>query len=465
MEYWRIIFVWIQIMMLTVDSYMYNFKCPAQVDSKIRAQIKCNSTLKYFCLYNNVAGKYVEGCNGPDWDRKGSKRIYAGDFSREKCIQKRYQPFTFWTNKSMSDCIYVKSICSEEGQIVYRDNSTKDDRSCRCDYKKNYSFIKTPRNVCFCIPTEEDCSCYVKSCPENITLSADYGCTQSGFQKTPQCIDITEYNKTVDEKSRACMENKHLCLSKTTSEFKRSARAAATILVSIFIILMLGGFFFEVFYGKILQRLDRYFEKTNTDGGKLKERKTQLDIEVHQISNIAELATEEVYFLRMIHILFRVACPVVRMIFNHEIHPNQLQHTLDKNKRQIRKHYGKEEDDYKSDLLLKYAKGKTVTSADFDIGLMIHLLHLLANIEVCNLYPCPADSSFSAMLSRIKLIYNEITQIFKGKLSEDQFNQYWDDIGQLRHLKKERNLKQKKTVSKTRFTIKQNGQNRQLIYL
>ncbi|CAG2211248.1 unnamed protein product [Mytilus edulis] len=197
-----------------------------------------------------------------------SKRIYAGDFSRDKCRQERYQPFTFWTNGSLSDCTYVKSICSENGQIVYRDSSTMIDRSCRCNHKKNYSFIKTPKNVCFCIPTEEDCSCYVKSCPENLTLSAD--------------------------------------------------------------------------------------------SSRLKTRQPQLNREVQHTLNI----------------------------------------------------------------------GKTVTSADFDIELMLHLLHLLANIEVCNLYPSPADTSFSAMLSRIKFINNEIAQIFNGKLSEDNFNKYWDDIGQ-----------------------------------
>lgn len=99
----------------------------------------------------------------------GSKRIYAGDFSRGTCTNTRFQPFLFWTNGSMTDCVYAKSHCSEEGQVIYSDNSTKDDRTCRCDNKKNYSFIKTPRNVFFCIPTEEDCSCYDTSHLTNST--------------------------------------------------------------------------------------------------------------------------------------------------------------------------------------------------------------------------------------------------------------------------------------------------------
>lgn len=71
----------------------------------------------------------------------------------------------------MSDCVFAKGICSGEGQTVGKDDSTKEDRTCRCDYKNNYSYIKTPRNVCSCIPTQEDCSCHIKTCPVNLTLS------------------------------------------------------------------------------------------------------------------------------------------------------------------------------------------------------------------------------------------------------------------------------------------------------
>ncbi|CAG2195663.1 unnamed protein product [Mytilus edulis] len=146
-------------------------KCPSQDSWTIRAKSKCNSTLKYFCLYNNLEERYVEGCDGPDWDRKGSKRIFSVSFTRGKCIQERYQPFKFQTNASMSDCIYSKSLCNEEGQTAYEDDSSKADRTCRCDYTRNYSFVKIPRHVCYCLPTEEDCSCNIKSCPRNFTLS------------------------------------------------------------------------------------------------------------------------------------------------------------------------------------------------------------------------------------------------------------------------------------------------------
>lgn len=76
--------------------------------------------------------------------------------------------------------------------------------------------------------------------------------------------------------------------------------------------------------------------------------------------------------------------------------------------------------------------GKTVRSEDFDLRLMIVLLNTLANIKVCDSYPLPTDTSTGAMLSRIKYIRNETTQNVNGKLTEDQFNQYWDDIRQVR---------------------------------
>lgn len=50
---------------------LYNLSCPFQGNWKFRAEVYCNSTSKYFCLFNNAEGEYVEGCDGPDWDRKG----------------------------------------------------------------------------------------------------------------------------------------------------------------------------------------------------------------------------------------------------------------------------------------------------------------------------------------------------------------------------------------------------------
>lgn len=77
--------------------------------------------------------------------------------------------------------------------------------------------------------------------------------------------------------------------------------------------------------------------------------------------------------------------------------------------------------------------GKSVISDDFDLSIMLHLLCTLANIEVSDLYPVKSDKRISAMLSRIKYIRNEVTQLYEGRLSENHFNIYWDDIAQVRY--------------------------------
>lgn len=76
---------------------------------------------------------------------------------------------------------------------------------------------------------------------------------------------------------------------------------------------------------------------------------------------------------------------------------------------------------------------KTATSDDFNLRIMIYLLRILANIEIGDLYPVQSDTKIGAMLSRIKYIGTDITQNLEGKLSENVFIQYWDDIGQVRY--------------------------------
>lgn len=65
-------------------------------------------------------------------------------------------------------------------------------------------------------------------------------------------------------------------------------------------------------------------------------------------------------FLRIIHLLFRVACPVVRMTFDREIQPNQLRNKLDRKKLLMEKLYRKRGtiiNDYQWDILFKKVKG------------------------------------------------------------------------------------------------------------
>lgn len=86
------------------------------------------------------------------------------------CQDDLYQPFIFLTNTS-SDCELQWSLCNEDGQIVSHNGTIETDRQCRCNYAQGYAYVTKPRNICSCIPTVEDCTCYPKKCLNNYILS------------------------------------------------------------------------------------------------------------------------------------------------------------------------------------------------------------------------------------------------------------------------------------------------------
>lgn len=92
--------------------------------------------------------------------------INRNNFNTAKCKSERYQGLDF-TTVGNSDCVFQKSKCVQEGQIVYKvnkDSSLEDDTKCMCDYTKGYLFITLPTSRCFCTPTVEDCSCFREFC-------------------------------------------------------------------------------------------------------------------------------------------------------------------------------------------------------------------------------------------------------------------------------------------------------------
>ncbi|CAC5359909.1 unnamed protein product [Mytilus coruscus] len=402
----------------------------------------------------------------------------------------------------MSDCIYAKSLCSEEGQIVHNDVSPKNDTTCRCDHKKNYSFMKTPRHVCYCIPTEEDCSCYIKSCPVNSTLATDYVCTSNSYKENPKCMDTIRYSKTIGEKTQENMEENNLWLDNISSEPRWKDTPAASILFCLCFtyILVAGAFVFVfMFHGcameilqhvmhtgfsivqqwlrENLQSLKRYLWRGQTGANHTEIERTMIALTAEEIGKEScesvtldntneaiktdvtyaepvatvdchfqvasesttidnthdKVTADEINFLRMVHLLFRVACPVVRLTFNHEIQPKHLRRTLNKYRAKMKEQYKKNENVLNNcqwDLLYKHTEEKPVKSDNFDISLMLYVLHTITHIKVGDHYPVQSDTTISAMLSKIKYIRNETTQSVDGLLSKERFNQYWDDVGQ-----------------------------------
>lgn len=88
----------------------------------------------------------------------GYKYVFRPGFDKERCDHFRYQPFTF-KRKDHTDCVFQKSNWSEQGQITYIKGNTSTDIRCKCDPEDDYVFVSKP-SAHFCIPSEEDCTCY-----------------------------------------------------------------------------------------------------------------------------------------------------------------------------------------------------------------------------------------------------------------------------------------------------------------
>ncbi|CAC5398077.1 unnamed protein product [Mytilus coruscus] len=151
--------------------------CPDVSQWNIRAKGFCNNAKpSYYCLFDKNSLYYKEFCrHKEDFHQSGNKYIVRGDIDGEPCEKTRYQPFKFRTEGN-SKCIFQKSACSEDGQIIHNNGNTTSDITCRCDYTRGYGFVIKPKHTCFCYPTEEDCSCYKKKCNTNELLNPNYEC-------------------------------------------------------------------------------------------------------------------------------------------------------------------------------------------------------------------------------------------------------------------------------------------------
>ncbi|XP_071141335.1 uncharacterized protein [Mytilus edulis] len=166
----------ILLILIIVITAGYDLKCPARAEWKLRGNIFCSAEDKYVCLFHLLDQKYMENCLGSDRSSIGSKLVFQPLFNLAECNVRRYQPIVF-TTQGNSQCIYRKSKCAEEGQVIFNNGSSSRDVTCRCDYTQGYAFVTKPKNSCFCTPSEEDCSCYRSTCTK---LSQDYQCITDG---------------------------------------------------------------------------------------------------------------------------------------------------------------------------------------------------------------------------------------------------------------------------------------------
>ncbi|XP_052075114.1 uncharacterized protein LOC127712610 [Mytilus californianus] len=157
----RILFV-LQVIAVTSE---YAVRCPVAAEWRFRGKkFNCGDT-QYVCLFRSPGDTYHETCNGLDYSSTGSKLIYEPYFNKALCSINRYQPFPFSTDGN-SKCVFQKSFCNEKGQYAFQTGTLKSDTTCGCDLSRGYEFATKPRNNCYCIPSEEDCSCHKLPCNE-----------------------------------------------------------------------------------------------------------------------------------------------------------------------------------------------------------------------------------------------------------------------------------------------------------
>ncbi|XP_063414937.1 uncharacterized protein LOC134696902 [Mytilus trossulus] len=182
------------ISLVTSTTYSYNLKCPDVSQRPLRASAYCASSFRseYTCLYDTNRLWFSEQCDkNPDYVTRGEKYVVTGRLRNVDCSSERYQPFPLWSNVS-GVCLFKKTLCKGEGQVVFDNGTLISDGACRCDYTRGFKFIQQPKHNCFCIPSTEDCSCHISKCATGSILSPDYECVGVTYQNESKCPAIGE---------------------------------------------------------------------------------------------------------------------------------------------------------------------------------------------------------------------------------------------------------------------------------
>lgn len=185
---------------IVVIGFGFELQCPESSQWKFRKQI-CSKPEKYSCLYDIEKRIYIESCTeNTDFVKAGKRYVRRGGRDSNDCIGSRYQPRKFWSNIN-SDCEMVKSTCFETGQVTVTDGSTIEDRACRCDFQKGFVFVATHTDICSCIPSQEDCSCYRTKCHKSEILTEDFHCENitNMYKESGKCLSVGESEKKLPE--------------------------------------------------------------------------------------------------------------------------------------------------------------------------------------------------------------------------------------------------------------------------
>ncbi|XP_052078191.1 uncharacterized protein LOC127716130 isoform X5 [Mytilus californianus] len=243
-----IIFIFIFAAWIIGTLSTFNLKCPQYVQRYIRSQQVCpNHPLYYSCLCNTENTTCSTGneeiiheyCNDkPEFAGIGQKYVWSGGLRNIECSSERFQPpgFNLWQNVS-SQCIYLKSFCNEEGQVIHINGSAEKDVSCRCDHTKGYDFVTNITDKSSCKPLEKDCSCYVKKCLSNENLSKDYSCIASNNKNT-----VSQDQQIPSSTRQPIVEPQDLMfnitgLQRYNHEYRTHLKFGLTVLICLFLII------------------------------------------------------------------------------------------------------------------------------------------------------------------------------------------------------------------------------------
>ncbi|XP_063402205.1 uncharacterized protein LOC134686468 [Mytilus trossulus] len=152
--------------------------------------------------------------------------------------------------------------------------------------------------------------------------------------------------------------------------------------------------------------------------------KTSLSIGENEMTTISE---EEENFVRMNLLLTGISTRAVRVLFNNEFHPSNLDVT-------IKKEIYKLNDLKKKKIINQpqweflFPRNSVPDSNMFDITLMITLLTNLTGLNHYDKLPLVTDTTPAADLGRMKYYRNHISHNKDGKLENTFFSIAWNDI-------------------------------------
>ncbi|CAC5425518.1 unnamed protein product [Mytilus coruscus] len=163
----------------------------------------------------------------------GRKYVLKPNPTEVDCFPRRYQPFTF-SSVGNNQCVFSKSFCQAKGLTAASNGTTINDRTCRCDYRRNYDYIIRPKDPCSCKPAEEDCSCYIRKCEDGKVMIADYRCVQRDSIILPEDIKCTMISDTGSHANVTTNTNNTFVDQK-----EHSSTSAFTALISILNIMII----------------------------------------------------------------------------------------------------------------------------------------------------------------------------------------------------------------------------------